>query len=197
MQGLIDALCELSSRDALTGLANRRHFEMVLAREIDRVARAGEPALLLMLDIDHFKRVNDTYGHLFGDEVLIRFARLMRKTFRAGDRLFRFGGEEFVILLRPTSVARAHRAFDRFRQQVEQYEFPQVGRVNCSIGYAAIAPHMAPSDILGQADQALYYCKNNGRNQVNGFDDLVARGRIEAPKAAAAVQPDDIDALFG
>ncbi len=66
MQGLIDALCELSSRDALTGLANRRHFEMVLAREIDRVARAGEPALLLLLDIDHFKRVNDNHGHAGG-----------------------------------------------------------------------------------------------------------------------------------
>ena len=70
MQSLVDALCELSSRDALTGLANRRHFEMVLAREIDRVARAGEPALLLVLDIDHFKRVNDSHGHAAGDLVL-------------------------------------------------------------------------------------------------------------------------------
>jgi diguanylate cyclase (GGDEF)-like protein len=206
-------LLDYSERDTLTQLFNRKTFDESFDRllvaadhlaeppQVGQERRSAEPAgesrhWIAVVDIDHFKRVNDTYGHLFGDEVLIRFARLMRKTFRAGDRLFRFGGEEFVILLRPTSMARAHRAFDRFRQQVEQYEFPQVGRVSCSIGYASIVPHMAPSDILGQADQALYYCKNHGRNQVGGFDDLVARGRIDTPMTAAT-QPRDIDTLFG
>jgi diguanylate cyclase len=99
MQGLIDALCELSSRDALTGLANRRHFEMVLAREIDRVARAGEPALLLMLDIDHFKHVNDSHGHAAGDLVLKAVSEALLECVRPMDTVARIGGEEFAIVL--------------------------------------------------------------------------------------------------
>ena len=207
-------LLDYSEKDTLTQLFNRKTFDDSFDRLLaaadqpprppeetaDRRATPPEEESrhwIAVADIDHFKRVNDTYGHLFGDEVLIRFARLMRKTFRTGDRLFRFGGEEFVILLRPTTEAKAMRAFDRFREEVENYEFPQVGKVSCSIGFSAIAPHMAPSDILGQADRALYFGKNNGRNQVNGFGMLVAQGLLEPPKAAEAVQPDDIDALFG
>ena len=98
LQAVVDALCELSSRDALTGLADRRQFEIALAREIDRVARAGEPALLLMIDIDHFKRVNDTHGHP-GRRPCAAGDRGLSARVRPMDTLARIGGEEFAIIL--------------------------------------------------------------------------------------------------
>ena len=99
LQSLVDGLCEMSSRDALTGLANRRQFELALAREIDRVARAGEPALVMMVDIDHFKRVNDSHGHPAGDLVLKAVADALQDCIRPMDTLARFGGEEFAMIL--------------------------------------------------------------------------------------------------
>ncbi|HTJ07710.1 MAG TPA: diguanylate cyclase, partial [Caldimonas sp.] len=99
LQAVIDGLCELSSRDALTGLANRRHFELTLASEVDRVARAGEPALVLMIDIDHFKRVNDAHGHQSGDLVLKAIAVALSECVRPMDTVARFGGEEFAMIL--------------------------------------------------------------------------------------------------
>ena len=99
LQGVIDGLCELSLKDPLTGLANRRHFRAVLEREIDRVTRSGEAALLLMLDIDHFKKVNDTHGHLAGDMVLQSVARTLAACVRPMDTLARYGGEEFAVVL--------------------------------------------------------------------------------------------------
>ena len=99
MQHLIDQLVDLSSRDPLTGLGNRRSFDMALTRELDRVARSGEPALLLMIDIDHFKRVNDTHGHEAGDQVICTVARALAASVRPMDMVARIGGEEFAILL--------------------------------------------------------------------------------------------------
>ncbi|HEY5284666.1 MAG TPA: GGDEF domain-containing protein, partial [Polyangia bacterium] len=99
LQAVLDALCDISSRDALTGLANRRQFELALAREIDRVARSGEPALLLMVDIDHFKRVNDLHGHLVGDRVIQAVASRLTECVRPMDTVARYGGEEFAIIL--------------------------------------------------------------------------------------------------
>jgi two-component system cell cycle response regulator len=105
LQGLIDGLCELSLKDHLTGLANRRHFRAVLEREIDRVTRSGEAALLLMLDIDHFKQINDTYGHLAGDVVLQSVSRTLSACVRPMDTLARYGGEEFAVVLRARIIA--------------------------------------------------------------------------------------------
>jgi diguanylate cyclase (GGDEF)-like protein len=115
LQALIDALVDLSSRDALTGLANRRSFELALAREIDRVARSGEPALLLTLDIDHFKRVNDTHGHAAGDQVIRAVGRVLAETVRPMDLVARVGGEEFAIVLPNCPAAFGPQVAERIR----------------------------------------------------------------------------------
>lgn len=204
-------LLDDSEQDTLTQLLNRKTFDesfdrllaedrLSVSPEIDPERRRSEdkyrPHWLAVADIDFFKRVNDTYGHLFGDEVLIRFSALMKKSFRKTDRLFRFGGEEFVILLRPSTEENIIRLLDRFRRAVETCEFPRVGHVTCSLGYASIDRQLAPTDILGQADSALYFSKENGRNQVNGFETLVAQGHLSKPNAAIEQQPEDIDHLF-
>jgi diguanylate cyclase (GGDEF)-like protein len=152
-----------------------------------------------MIDVDHFKRVNDSFGHLFGDEVLLRMGDLMRKTFRGGDRLFRFGGEEFVVILNAQDEALAATSFNRFRISVENHEFPQVGKVTCSIGFTAVTNRDVPTDVVGRADEALYYAKESGRNQVRCYERLVAEGAIVKPSVAETPATDDfdIDALFG
>jgi diguanylate cyclase (GGDEF)-like protein len=144
---------------------------------------AARHCWLAVIDIDKFKRINDNFGHLFGDEVLLRVAEVMKKTFRASDKLFRFGGEEFIVLLRFVTAENAHLVFDRFRQAVEHHEFPQVGQVTCSMGYIQIDPSLSPAEILGRADEALYFCKGNGRNQINRYETLVQTGLIRAPVA--------------
>jgi diguanylate cyclase len=116
---LVDALCELSSRDALTGLANRRSFQLALAREIDRIGRGGDPALLLALDIDHFKRVNDTHGHAAGDLVLKAVAGALQECVRPMDTVARVGGEEFMVVLPNCMPASGAAVAERIRRTVE------------------------------------------------------------------------------
>ena len=189
-------LLDYSERDSLTGLLNRKTFDdqlgkMVHASVTDLEApKPGQPERrqpgdeqkqwLAVVDVDHFKLVNDKFGHLYGDEVLILIANLMTSSFRSQDRVFRFGGEEFVVLLRSTTLDNAQRIIDRFRVNVEQNVFPQVGRVTVSVGFVAISPYESPVNILGRADQALYYAKSNGRNQACHYDQLVASGQLAA-----------------
>jgi len=171
MQGLLDALCELSSRDALTGLANRRHFEMALAREMDRVARAGEPALLLMLDIDHFKRVNDSHGHAAGDLVLKAVSDALLECVRPMDTVARIGGEEFAIVLPNCPPAFGPTVAERVRTRVERRPVAigpsQKISVTVSLG-GAFAPQWVRSTVplwLERADLQLYNAKTGGRNR--------------------------------
>ena len=142
---------------------------------------------LAVVDIDHFKQVNDRFGHLYGDEVLILIANILRSSFRSHDRIFRFGGEEFVVLLRSTTLSTAHKVFNRFRLAVQEYHFPQVGQVTVSLGFVSTT-RGSPVEILGQADQALYYAKEHGRNQVCFYDDLVASWHL-----ATKVANDDVE----
>ncbi|AVS77909.1 GGDEF domain-containing protein [Paracidovorax avenae] len=193
------SLLDYSERDALTGLFNRKTFDEQFARRAGMSSNAatevstepddasqprGEPLQhwLAVVDIDHFKQVNDRFGHLYGDEVLILIANILRNSFRGHDRIFRFGGEEFVVLLRSTTLATAHKAFNRFRTAVQEYDFPQVGCVTVSLGFAS-TERGAPVEILGQADQALYYAKEHGRNRVCYYDDLVRDGHLHAKVA--------------
>ena len=169
---MIEALVELSSRDALTGLANRRAFELALAREVDRVARSGESALLLTLDIDHFKRVNDTWGHVAGDQVIRAVASALIDSVRPMDLVARVGGEEFAIILPNCGAAFGETVAERVRRRVERMPVGvapgQEIAVSVSIG-GAFAPQWVrstPALWVERADQQLYRAKNQGRNLV-------------------------------
>lgn len=188
------SLLQYSQVDTLTGLLNRKTFE----DSLQKVLAAGEcPACLAdgkerrgnhhdgddwlaVLDIDHFKRINDQFGHLFGDEVLILVAGLMRQVFRRRDKLFRFGGEEFIVILRHASEHNALKVFERFRELVAHHSFPQVGQVTVSIGLTRLQPQDSPTTLLGRADEALYYAKHHGRNQLRHYEALLAEGRLAA-----------------
>lgn len=196
-----EGLLEYSERDTLTGLLNRKTFDETFLKIITRGANAASvaharraihpdpPHWLGLIDIDFFKSVNDRYGHLIGDEVLILQSRLMRSTFRYEDRLYRFGGEEFVALIRCPTESDAARVFERLRLNTANYAFPQVGQVTISVGFTRVRPGDSPSSALGRADQCVYFAKAHGRNQVRGFDALRASGAL-----AEALQPvGDVD----
>jgi diguanylate cyclase (GGDEF)-like protein len=188
-----ESLLDYSERDTLTGLLNRKTFDdaflKVALPPALPVAVGADPErrqtgthvahYLGVIDIDHFKRVNDGYGHLIGDEVLLLLARLMRATFRYHDRLYRFGGEEFVVLLRCGDDASALAAFERLRGNVARYAFPQVGKITVSIGITAVRAQDTPSSAFERADRAVYFAKGNGRDQVRSHEALVAAGQLD------------------
>ena len=173
LQALIDQLVDLSSRDALTGLANRRSFELALSREVDRVARSGEPALLLMIDIDHFKAVNDRHGHVAGDRVIRAVAQALGDSVRPMDVAARIGGEEFAVLLPNCPPAFGPQVAARVRWRVAQCRVrlpsdSQAVSVTVSVG-GAFAPQWVrstPTIWLQRADQQLYRAKAEGRDSV-------------------------------
>jgi diguanylate cyclase (GGDEF)-like protein len=187
-------LLDYSERDSLTGLLNRKTFDDQLARMLHS-AQGRDPRLpgkpkrrqhngmekqwLAVVDVDHFKAVNDKFGHLYGDEVLILIANLLHSSFRAQDRVFRFGGEEFVVLLRSTTLDNAWKIIERFRANVAGHDFPQVGRVTVSVGFVGISAFESPVVTLGHPDQALYHAKSSGRNCACHYDDLVSHGMVQ------------------
>lgn len=155
--------------DALTGVANRHAFNDTLLRELNRSQRTQEPLSLMVLDIDHFKRVNDTFGHQVGDEVLCRVASVIEQTIRVTDRLFRYGGEEFVAILPNTSREGAVVIAERIRQAVAELTLTQQQKplpVTISIGVSHYRIGEASAAIFERADQALYRAKNGGRDRV-------------------------------
>ena len=186
-QGLLD----YSERDTLTGLLNRKTFDDAFLKATARapasldvatdLRRAGVPGgqhWLAVIDIDHFKRVNDQHGHLIGDEVLLLLARLMRGSFRHHDRLYRFGGEEFVALIRCGNAADAALAFERLRFNTERYAFPRIEHITISVGFTEVKLNDSPSGAFERADRAVYHAKGNGRNQVCSHAELVAAGTL-------------------
>ncbi len=159
-------LKRLSTTDALTGLANRGRMETLIHHEVDRYERYGVGCSVIMLDVDHFKQVNDTCGHAVGDQVLRQLAGLMCENTRQTDHAGRWGGEEFLILCPHTDLAGAHRLAENLRHRIEQVIFPVIGHRTCSFGVAEIHPGDQGRELLKRVDDALYRAKNNGRNQV-------------------------------
>jgi len=172
LQRLIDGLCELSLKDPLTGLGNRRHFHSILERSIDVVARSGESVLLLLLDIDLFKSINDQHGHLAGDQVLREIASCLARCLRPMDTVARYGGEEFAIILPNCRPAFGLAVAERIRQTIAALSI-QVSplltlQATISIG-GAYAPEWVRSTTdlwIERADLQLYRAKSEGRNRV-------------------------------
>ena len=158
----------LSQIDGLTQLYNRRYWEICLQKEFDRYARYGNETSLVMLDIDHFKEINDTYGHQAGDRVIQNVSHIIKKSLRETDCAGRYGGEEFGVILANTPAANALFFAERLRKKIEQSEImyeEQLIKVTISLGICDIKPDMTDCDIwLAQADQALYQAKEAGRN---------------------------------
>lgn len=201
------ALIEKAQKDKLTGLFNREtldneitkilvrqneHFENEIAAPNDARRRSYAIKYWLgVIDIDHFKLINDTYGHLYGDEVIILVARLMTSgVIRDDDLVYRYGGEEFVVLLKAPNEEDAHLTFERIRQMVAEHHFPQLKEVTISIGFVEVNGQQSPSDVIGEADEALYIAKQSGRNQVQSYRQLVDAGKIQH---AAQVAHGDVE----
>lgn len=176
----LNSLLNKKERDTLTGLLNRQTYDSVInqimpfyssgfRRNTDKI----KSSCLAIMDIDYFKKINDTFGHLIGDEVLLAMSQLMRKCFRFTDFLFRYGGEEFVVILIEISKSDAYNVLNRFRRQVETHQFPQAGNVTISIGYVEIDPKEFPATLFERADNALYHAKNTGRNRICLYDDMI------------------------
>jgi|GEM_PF-3020440 len=161
---------ELATTDALTGAFNRRRFYELLNDELQRAARYGKAFSVIMFDIDHFKRVNDTFGHAVGDAVLKGLACIVRDSLRASDRLTRWGGEEFVVLAPETAGHEALTLAERIRERVRDEAFPTAGAVTISLGVAEHRPDESGDDLLGRADAALYRAKENGRDRCETAD---------------------------
>lgn len=189
------SLLNYGEADTLTGLASRKTFDKHLFELLGKAdADSAASALsgnvrrqgcsddsrhwLAVCDIDKFKSVNDNYGHLIGDEVLILLGQLMRQSFRFDDQLFRFGGEEFVVVLQPAAQTSAFNTLERFRKDVASTVFSRVGHVTISIGFSQLLPYDTPTDVIDRADEALYYAKQNGRDQVCNYETLVANGQL-------------------
>ncbi|MCU0773369.1 MAG: GGDEF domain-containing protein [Ideonella sp.] len=200
------ALLDYGERDMLTGLLNRKSFDDSFLKALGEAMTPGdEPGLpmdqaagrrtaqpgrhyLGVIDIDHFKSVNDRFGHLIGDEVLLLLARLMRGSFRYRDQLYRFGGEEFVALVRCRDEEAACGVFERLRSHTEAFPFPQVGRITVSVGYTELRPHDSPAVAFERADRAVYYAKGQGRNRVCSHAALVLEGALVETEKVGGVE---------
>ena len=155
-----------AATDQLTGIFNRRRFEELLQHEINRTERSGEPFSLIMFDIDHFKRVNDTQGHLSGDQVLKSIAEMVRQNIRKTDYFARWGGEEFILMTIGSDMANSTALAEKLRHVIEDGGFGAAGKVTCSFGVAQFMEGDTVETLTARADGALYVAKESGRNRV-------------------------------
>jgi diguanylate cyclase (GGDEF)-like protein len=165
---LYQAALQSALRDELTGYGNKRALDASLHREAELATRHGTPLSVLMLDIDHFKHVNDTYGHLAGDSVLKDLAATIKKWSRGSDLCFRYGGEEFLLILDDTDTNQALKIAERIRENVERHTYLYKGKiipVTVSIGTSTFKHSETLESFKDRADKALYQAKSNGRNQ--------------------------------
>lgn len=195
------SLLQESQTDELTGLANRKTFEVALSKISDltserkftenerRVKISGQLYWLALLDIDNFKKVNDTYGHVFGDEILINVGQILNQSFRKGDFLFRYGGEEFVALINAKDKAGCDLVLNRFQQKLREFSFPRVDKVTVSIGVVQFNKDVFHATTMDYADQALYYSKENGKDRITYFEDMIESGEA----TQAQIESGEID----
>lgn len=191
------SLLEENQKDKLTGLLNRKTFDENIHKIQDtvnffsndglssvkvekRLEKSTPEYWLAVVDIDFFKKINDSYGHVYGDEVLLMVSQVMKQSFRSNDLLFRYGGEEFVIVINVANKEEAENSFERFRHSIANFVFPQIGQVTISLGATLITQqHAIASDIVGRADKALYFAKSNGRNKLCFYEELIEQGLLE------------------
>ena len=183
---------KLAITDPLTGLYNRRYFERAMKDELALALRHGDKHCLLLIDIDNFKNINDTYGHLEGDRVLQKFSDTLKEQLRAADILSRMGGEEFVVLCKRVQQNNALSIAEKFRKKIEAMTIvigSDTVRITASIGVAVLpkGPDDTIEEILGEADEALYFCKRSGRNRSALFNELP-----ESPEADNPKKPDNV-----
>jgi diguanylate cyclase len=161
-----------SLTDALTGISNRKAFDSALVQSIETAREETAPFSLLMLDIDHFKQFNDTYGHLIGDKVLRFIASILTRCIKGSDLAARYGGEEFAVILPNTPLQGAASVSEQIRKSISAGELKdkesgkRYGRITASIGIAEFHPEEAVNGLIERADQALYSAKKKGRNRV-------------------------------
>jgi len=153
-------------KDRLTGIWNRVRLEEEAPQEIARLERYGHPTSLLMVDLDHFKQVNDQYGHATGDLVLKEFCAVVQSCIRTTDILARWGGEEFVIIAVEIDIGSAYKLAEKLRKEIEKYNFIKNENITASFGAAEINSAENVDDLIKRADDALYRAKRNGRNRV-------------------------------
>ena len=172
---LASALAQDAHSDALTGLFNRRKFNDLCAAEIARSIRYATPLALIMVDVDHFKSVNDEHGHLVGDRALVDVAKTLGERMRSTDSLCRWGGEEFMILAPHLDLEDAVRMADKLRLAVADADFGPAGRITCSFGVATLCEGDRAIDLILRADTCLYRAKRTGRNCVARETDDASR----------------------
>lgn len=179
------SLLRRSERDALTGLLSRDSFDKKLAKSIidarapideRRAHDSRTNTYLALIDVDHFKGVNDNLGHLKGDELLAMTSKILKNCFRSDDQIFRYGGEEFAVLIKADSLHQAMTVAARFKDEYASHEFNGIGKKTVSIGITKIVGDDTESSAIDRADKSLYYAKNSGRNRVFAHEYLVERG---------------------
>lgn len=170
--------------DSLTGLLNRQSFDIKLSKLHENLAYENRTQddlsgyTFALLDIDFFKSINDKFGHVYGDDVLILFANTMKNTFRDNDMLFRYGGEEFAVLLDSVTLEQSELILDRFRNNIKNITLPLGGSVTTSAGYCEFTNEIPLAIITERADKALYYAKDNGRNKTSCYEHLIENNKI-------------------
>ena len=166
-----DLLMDLSMKDALTGIPNTRAFYERIEEIVAGSARTMAPCGLIMLDIDRFKSMNDTFGHQAGDQTLKQVGSILKNSARAGEFVARYGGEEFVVILPGATGAASSAAAERLRKNLETAEWPY-REITASFGVSALEPGMLAADLVRDADEAMYASKNGGRNLVTHISEL-------------------------
>jgi diguanylate cyclase (GGDEF)-like protein len=166
LKAMNENLKKMATTDNLTGIYNRHKFEEMFEIEIDRVLRYESPLTLIMLDIDHFKMVNDTYGHDVGDKVIKNIVAVVNKNIRTTDIFVRWGGEEFIILCPQTDSLNAATLAEKLRGAIEKSTLDKVGNITCSFGVTSYVKKESKNSFIKRLDSALYRAKDEGRNRI-------------------------------